>query len=74
MVELGELAEHFQWRKDEEILEMMSDPIQRENVEDEIADVCIYLFLLAHELNIDLEKAILNKIRKNEQKYPIIKK
>ncbi|WP_010478553.1 nucleotide pyrophosphohydrolase [Thermococcus zilligii] len=70
-VELGELLEHFQWREDEEILASISDPAERENVEDEIADVLIYLVLLAHELGIDLEKAALKKIAKNARKYPV---
>jgi NTP pyrophosphatase (non-canonical NTP hydrolase) len=29
--------------------------------------------LLSHELGIDVEKAFIDKIRKNEQKYPIEK-
>ncbi|MDV3103563.1 nucleotide pyrophosphohydrolase [Thermococcus waiotapuensis] len=70
-VELGELLEHFQWRENEEILASMNDPAERENVEDELADVLIYLVLLAHELGIDLEKAALKKIAKNARKYPV---
>ncbi|MFC4181978.1 MazG-like family protein [Saccharococcus thermophilus] len=29
--------------------------------------------LLSHELGIDVEKAVIDKIKKNEQKYPIEK-
>ncbi|ASJ01714.1 nucleotide pyrophosphohydrolase [Thermococcus gorgonarius] len=70
-VELGELLEHFQWRENEEILASMNDPVERENLEDELADVLIYLVLLAHELGIDLENAALKKIAKNARKYPV---
>jgi len=69
-VELGELLEHFQWGSDGEILESVKDPGKREAVADEIADVIIYLTLLAHELGIDLDEALERKIGKNELKYP----
>jgi len=68
-VELGELFELFQWKSDEDILSLVED--LKPKIEEEIADVAIYLFLLAHELNINLEKAICDKIKKNEEKYPV---
>ena len=69
-VELGELLEHFQWESDTEILESVKEAEKKEAVADEIADVIIYLTLLAHELGIDLDEALERKIRKNELKYP----
>jgi NTP pyrophosphatase (non-canonical NTP hydrolase) len=71
VIELGELFEHFQWKEDEEILELTRDPIKKEKIEEEIAYVAIYLFLLSYELGINLENAILDKIRKNKEKYPV---
>jgi NTP pyrophosphatase (non-canonical NTP hydrolase) len=70
-VELGELLEHFQWESDGKILEAVKDPAKREATADEIADVIIYLTLLAHELEVDLDEALVRKIRKNERKYPV---
>ena len=70
-VELGELLEHFQWESDEEILEAVKDPAKKEAVADEIADVVIYLTLLAHELGIDLDEALERKLEKNGRKYPL---
>ncbi|NJD99936.1 nucleotide pyrophosphohydrolase [Thermococcus sp. LS1] len=70
-VELGELLEHFQWETDEEVLELAKNPAKREAIADEIADVVIYLTLLAHELGIDLDEAVKRKLRKNEEKYPV---
>lgn len=70
-VELGELLEHFQWESDEEILEAVKDPAKKEAIADEIADVIIYLTLLAHELGIDLDRAVEEKIEKNGWKYPL---
>ncbi|ASA76887.1 nucleotide pyrophosphohydrolase [Thermococcus sp. 5-4] len=70
-VELGELLEHFQWETDEEILEAVEDPAKKEAIADEIADVVIYLTLLAHELGIDLDEALERKLEKNGRKYPL---
>ncbi|NJE29994.1 nucleotide pyrophosphohydrolase [Thermococcus sp. 18S1] len=71
VVELGELLEHFQWQEDHEIMELIQNPAKRKEVEEELADVAIYLFLLANELGIELETAILDKLKMNEKKYPI---
>jgi NTP pyrophosphatase (non-canonical NTP hydrolase) len=71
VVEMGELLEHFQWEGDAEILEAVKDPAKKEAVADEIADVIIYLTLLAHELGINLDEALVKKIKNNERKYPV---
>ena len=69
IVEIGELFELIQWQTDSEI----KDEIHKiqDSLTDELADVAIYLFLLAHELNINLNSAILQKIDKNWRKYPV---
>jgi NTP pyrophosphatase (non-canonical NTP hydrolase) len=67
-LEAGELLENFQWKSSEEAVQT-----NLENIKDEIADVVIYALLLSHELGIDLEKAVVDKIKKNEQKYPVEK-
>jgi NTP pyrophosphatase (non-canonical NTP hydrolase) len=72
-VEMGELLEHFQWESDAEILKAVKEPAKKESVADEIADVIIYLTLLAHELEVDLDEALMRKIKKNERKYPVRK-
>lgn len=67
-LEAGELLENFQWKSSEEAIQA-----NFENIKDEIADVIIYALLLSYELGFDVEKAIANKIKKNEEKYPIEK-
>lgn len=69
IVEIGELFELIQWQTDSEIKDE-THKIQ-DSLNDELADVTIYLFLLAHELNINLNDAILQKIDKNWKKYPV---
>ncbi len=69
VAEIGELCEVLQWKDDSEILENIDN--LRNPLEDELADVAIYLMLLANELGVDLEKAVLRKIKKNEERYPV---
>ncbi|AFK22646.1 nucleotide pyrophosphohydrolase [Pyrococcus sp. ST04] len=71
IIEIGELFEHFQWKTDDEILQDVKNPEKKEQIADELADVAIYTFLLANELGIDLEDAILRKLEKNKRKYPV---
>ncbi len=68
-VEAAELLEVFQWLSEPESREI-SDR-QLSNARDEAADVAIYLLRLADVLDIDLSKAIKDKIRMNEKKYPV---
>lgn len=67
-VEASELLEHFQWLTPEQSADL--DPVTREEVAEEIADVQIYLLRLADKLSIDLETAVEAKMEKNREKYP----
>lgn len=68
-VEVAELVEHFQWLTPEES-DILSTEKHRE-VAEEIADVQMYLVLLADRLNVDILQAASQKTLKNEQKYPV---
>ena len=69
IVEAAELVEHFQWMKEEQTYEL-SDK-QREEVALEMADIFIYLLRIAERLDIDLAQATEQKIRINDQRYPV---
>lgn len=71
-IEAAELLEWFQWRDKAEIQQMLETD-KREALEDEIADVAVYLSYLCYDLNIDLEHAIKRKMDKNAVKYPVEK-
>lgn len=71
-IEASELQEVFQWKTDEEVRALLSSS-SREKVLDEVADVAIILSYLCHDLNIDLNAAVLSKLQKNEVKYPLSK-
>ena len=68
-IEAAELLEWFQWRTDDEIIQMLSSD-KRQQLEDEIADVAVYLTYLSHDLQIDLDAVIARKLKKNAAKYP----
>lgn len=71
-VEVAELVEIFQWSNSGG-LDEINDPDTKVQIEKEIADIFNYLLKLTDMLNIDLEKAALNKIDENDAKYPVEK-
>ena len=68
IVEAGELLEHFQWLSEEQSRRL--DDATRRQVEEEIADVLLYLLRLADVLGIDPVTAADRKIVRNAEKYP----
>ena len=72
-VESSELMEIFQWLTEDESNKIASDPKLMSKLEDEVADVFVYLMRIVSKTNIDLEQAVLNKLKKNAEKYPIEK-
>ncbi len=68
IVEASELVEIFQWMTEEESHNLEPDKLRR--VEEEIADVTVYLMRIADQLNINLYEAIDRKLNLNEKKYP----
>ena len=70
-VEAGELMELFQWLDESGSIEAMKSREQRTRVKEELADVLMYCLDMANVLNIDVTKAVLEKIRKNQSKYPV---
>lgn len=70
-VEVAELTEHFQWLTEEQSRAPGVAGVDLQAVEEEVADVLLYLVQFAGKLNIDLEGAAVRKIAKNELKYPV---
>lgn len=67
-VEASELLEIFQWLDDKEF--NRNKTFIKLKAQDEIADIFYYLICISEKMNINLEDAIISKIKKNEQKYP----
>lgn len=70
-VEASELLECFQWLTEEQSHTLADQQLAA--VIDEIADVQIYLILLADKLGLDIGAVVEQKIRKNERRYPVEK-
>ena len=72
-VETSELVEIFQWLKEDESNNVSENPKMKLKVEEEIADIFVYLLRIATKSNIDIEDVVLAKIKKNAEKYPVEK-
>lgn len=62
-IESAELLECFQW----------SENANETDVEEELADILTYCFLLANKLGVDPGEIVLKKLKITEQKYPVSK-
>ncbi|AAB90082.1 MULTISPECIES: nucleotide pyrophosphohydrolase [Archaeoglobus] len=68
-IEVAELLEIFQWtRSSDEEFEVLER--RKGEVEEEIADVLIYLLFLCDVAEINPIEAVKRKMEKNERKYP----
>ena len=70
-IETAELMEHFQWVRNEELPELLSDEGRRSEIIAEIADITCFLLALANVLDLDLSSAVRGKLAKNAAKYPV---
>ncbi|MBD8348965.1 nucleotide pyrophosphohydrolase [Dysgonomonas sp. HGC4] len=64
-IEASELNQLFLWKSAEDV------NIQK--LKEELADVINYSLLLASKLELDVKEIVLEKIKKNAEKYPIDK-
>lgn len=70
-IEAGELLEEFQWKDKAGVEKKLKD--EKHKIEDEMADIYIYLLELSDILGIDLIEAANRKMKKNAAKYPVEK-
>jgi NTP pyrophosphatase (non-canonical NTP hydrolase) len=70
MVEAAELGEIFQWMTAEESQAAPLDPVMKERIADEVADVLLYVLQLADQCAIDIPSAVASKLVKNAIKHP----
>ncbi len=68
IVEAAEMVEHFQWLTEEQSCNLPEKT--QIQVEQELADILLYLVRLADKLDVDLIKAAESKIQLNKEKYP----
>jgi len=70
-VEASELLEHFQWQTSEASENLSAE--KKQEVAYEVADVFIYLMRIVERLDINLGKAVEEKLAINAGKYPVDK-
>lgn len=71
VVESAELVELFQWTRGQKEWTELDDPALRLRVEEELADVLLYLIRFADKAGIDLQEVAERKIALNAKKYPV---
>ena len=69
-IEAAELMEHFQWLTIGESHKLLKDKKKRIEIEDELADIAIYVLDFCNLFGIDIEKSIVRKLNKTARKYP----
>ena len=67
-VEAAELLEHFIWAADAQVDAIVA--AKKAAIAAELADVAIYLSYLAHDLGIDIDLAVREKLQANAERYP----
>jgi NTP pyrophosphatase (non-canonical NTP hydrolase) len=70
-LEAAEVLEHFQWKNTDEMAKHSVE--NKVAIAEELADVLYWVLLLSNKLNIDLVGSFQDKMKKNEEKYPVEK-
>lgn len=65
-IEAAELLECFQWKSSSE-----DEKNNYQDIKYEMADVAVYLLLMSDKMGIDLLDAVEEKMKLNEEKYPV---
>ncbi|HEY4394490.1 MAG TPA: nucleotide pyrophosphohydrolase [Polyangia bacterium] len=69
--EAGELVAEYRWVKGDEADARSREPDARARIAAEVADVGIALLLLCDRIGLDLREAIVEKLAKNAERYPV---
>lgn len=64
-IEANELLELYLWKNAEEA--------NIDKVKEELADVFAFAFLMAEKYNLNVTEIVLDKVKKNGEKYPVDK-
>lgn len=67
-LEAAELLEVFQWSGSDTVCESKKDKVR-----EELADVLNYCILMADSFGLDMDEIVQEKIKKNNEKYPVEK-
>lgn len=64
-IEASELNEAFLWKD--------ANEVKVEKVKEELVDIVNYAILIADKYNLDIKQIVLDKLKRNAEKYPVDK-
>jgi NTP pyrophosphatase (non-canonical NTP hydrolase) len=73
VTEASELLEIFRFKNEAEVALVLKDASSAKKIRDELADVLYFALRLAQKYDIDLSKALEEKININRRRYPVEK-
>lgn len=71
LLEASEVAEHFQWKNNEEMEKHLLE--NKGEVAKELADAFYWILLMSHDFDIDIASALKEKMQENNNKYSVEK-
>lgn len=71
ITEASELLEHFRFRSDAEIADLLNDEQFREALQHELADCFYFILAISSKLKFDLTQNLAAKMALSAQRYPI---
>lgn len=71
--ESNELLDLFRFKTEEQMQEMMNDKKKRECISEELSDIFFFLLRFSQMYKFDMENGLIDKIKKNDSKYPLDK-
>ena len=71
VLESTELLELFQWKNEAGVKAYVEE--NKNSISEELSDILYWVLLMSHDLGIDIEKSLDNKIEANAIKYPVEK-
>jgi NTP pyrophosphatase (non-canonical NTP hydrolase) len=70
ITEASELLEHFRFRSEAEIEQLLTDESFRESLQYELADCLFFILAFSNKLDFDLAQAFAAKMALSAQRYP----
>jgi NTP pyrophosphatase (non-canonical NTP hydrolase) len=71
ITESSELLEHFRFKSEKEVEEVINQ--RKGEISEELADILFFILRLAQRYDIDVSSEFQKKMKKNTKKYPIEK-
>lgn len=68
-IEAAELMELFQWKDNVAVEKIKEDKQLMDRIKEELADIVLYCFSMADKLDIELSKAVNDKLDENMERF-----